>query len=259
MPAAMPLRRDKPEISKVYPRPATGTEKFSVLDGSLCLPAIPILPKRPIPMPWHTTETQRGLIQTIKNGGPYAYFITLPFLKIDGRTPLSLNESVGALNHVIKAINRKLFGSNGKKRGKQEKRGEYIEGFICIENHKLGGFHFHGLIAHNQRMFVKGKQEFKEIFYNAALSLHRQNPKTGYFNSYPLTSREHLDCQFIERSDPSCKSGIFNTIPSSINDRVRYVTKDIHKPLIENKKHYERWCFIEHDGINLTDKDNFSR
>jgi len=195
----------------------------------------------------HPSYTRRDVIMAIKKpeAGPYAYEFTLPVLKPRGHSPLNLYESVEVLNFVLSQLNRRLYGSKGKKRGK------HLEGFVSIEDHQHGGHHFHALLKHDPQMFAKDEPNFKELFYKAAERAKRRNPIKGHYQTYQLTSREHLYCSYIRKDAPVNQETLFDLC---VYDHARYVTKEIHKPLEVRGRYYERWYFIGRYGISLTEK-----
>ncbi|BBB31475.1 hypothetical protein [Neptunomonas japonica] len=181
------------------------------------------------------------LVITVKNGGPYTYFVTLPFLKPSGRPPLSLNESVDAFNYVIKALNRKLYGTNWYEHEK------HMKGYVCIEDHKLGGYHFHALIQRDPVQFKMDKPNFRELFIEAALRLKRVDPIKKAF-TYNITDPEHLDVLYLADFMLIHQDGYF---PGRTDDKAWYILKQRRKPLYNGKKRVNRIYPLEDTGINL--------
>lgn len=102
------------------------------------------------------TLQRTALTDFIGRNGPFAYFITLTFPRLQ-----TLETCTDQINFLIFMLNKKLFG--------QHNDHEYLQGFCIFENHSMSAsnpFHSHIIIKDDSRLDPESKKPFIDHFWS---------------------------------------------------------------------------------------------
>lgn len=190
--------------------------------------------------------TREEVVLTIKAAGPFTYFITLPFLKPEGRACLSIKEGIDQFNFLCHLMNQKLYGRE------YEERELFMKGYACIEDHSDTGEHFHALIKRDEAQFSQKEPNFSKVFMNAADKLRRYDP-IKQTHRYKLTRADHLDVQYLPKHLLVNQPGYY---PNRVDDLASYLIKQRKKPLYHGSRRISRIYPLSVNGIDICDYDS---
>lgn len=111
------------------------------------------------------TSLTEAMKELVRQGKPYAYFITLTFAR-----SLDIHECCSFIGKLIDKLNKAVFGR------KYFDGHDFITGFAVVEPHKLGNarcdIHLHFLVQYNPKYDDYSVDEFREKLCSAALKVH---------------------------------------------------------------------------------------
>lgn len=151
------------------------------------------------------TLQRTALTDFIRRNGPFAYFITLTFPRLQ-----TIDTCTEQINYLIFMLNKKLFGRYNDY--------EYLQGYCIFENHGMSAsnpFHSHIIIKNDSRLDPVSKKPFIDHFWSLLTKVRvvkaKQVTETMAFNK---------NCCDIRPADD--QDGLINYVTKSFEYRIDY-------------------------------------